>query len=406
MTYYLNELKNQNKITEYQVQGIQFLIEKKRCILADEMGLGKTRQAFLSVLVTKQFPLIIVCPVMLLGVWLRELGMFIDINEVQVITKNSIEKDKKIYILGYERCVILLKVLKEIQYNSLIIDEAHYIKNPESQRTQSVFDLIRNNKTCLVFLLTGTPLWKTPADLQTLLGICHEYFRDRDKFLQRYCGKPIWNLRTFKLEYKGLSNEDELKGLLPNVMIRRTKSQFDLPSKTKIQIPLYIENIPDPPPQESSDLGKLVLYLQELALIKTDYIIEFAKRFDNCIIFGYFVDALEKIKNGLPSSELLTGEHNIRNKDKIVDGFQQRKFNYLVASSVLWTGFTLTATNVILFVDLLWTPNNLKQAEDRIHRLGQTKDVLIYYFVIYDSLEEVIWNVMQKRLDMCEELGL
>ena len=412
---YIKQLWQANALEDYQASGAAFLVERRRGILADDMGLGKTRQALAAVYEMDKFPVIIVCPASVCGVWLNELRSVF--NGDGVIVRRGVHLDIKqpFYIFSYEMLVKYASDALSLKPQVLIVDEAHYIKNPGAVRTKSIVRVALGlGQDGNIFLLTGTPIYKVPADLQVLLQlVSDEYtFVNREVFLKKYCGLPEWNAFSHKWEYRGVSNVNELRDRLRSLMIRRTKDSVTLPRKVVQVINLYFDEdeLPAIPPQYTGNAGMLSFmrgdmgrkgdlmpYLRKISRMKVSSVIDFVLGLDNCVVFGFFLDSLKEVYKSLPHSVFIKGGEKREVVDQAVADFQSGKYRYFVGSTSVWAGITLTRACNLVFVDMLWNASVMNQAEDRIHRIGQQKDVSIFYFMVEDSLDPVIWKVLAKR---------
>jgi SWI/SNF-related matrix-associated actin-dependent regulator 1 of chromatin subfamily A len=197
------------------------------------MGVGKTIQAIaLSSLYKEDWPVIIISPTSLKFNWRAEILKWLkdDITglNIQIISskKDMIYKTSKFIIgnvnlVSYDMASKLMdRMITQVNPNIMILDEAHYIKNPEAKRTIALLPHIRTRKR--VFLLTGTPAFAKPKEIYTL---CHairpDLFSTFREFGNRYCDpKPSKFYRG--ISYEGASNTRELHYILTNyVMIRR-----------------------------------------------------------------------------------------------------------------------------------------------------------------------------------------
>ena len=258
----------------YQQEGVHKLVSKKRLLLADEMGLGKTIQCIEAInrvcndstnnKLKKQTnsdsssssssssepKILIVCPKSVLGVWQSELNIWLDPKfqsswDIQVATTKS-KPDVhpgSITLINYDICHKLKKIIQKPHYDILICDEAHYLKTPDTQRTEAVLGggggTVKGIQSDFLWLLTGTPVLNRPIELFPLLhAINPTEFPDIGAYAMRYCDpkeKVIYTGRYPKtiVDYSGSSNLKELSERLDPIMLRRYKMDVlsQLPEK-------------------------------------------------------------------------------------------------------------------------------------------------------------------------------
>ncbi len=130
-------------LTDYQLDGVDFMLSRANVLNADDMGLGKTYQAVATAILSNTSRNLIVAPASLLATWLndgfRPFGL---LNQVQTVkSKTILNKNKKFILVSYEW--LTKNVDKAIGYDPelIIFDEAHYLKNENSQRTKSAMEL-------------------------------------------------------------------------------------------------------------------------------------------------------------------------------------------------------------------------------------------------------------------------
>lgn len=388
---------------EHQKIGVSKLMSAKRFLLNDDMGLGKTLQAIVAADNTECDHVIVICPASLVKNWEREVQKF-SLGE------------KKFYIYSYG------KIPNTISKDAiLILDESHYCKNLKAQRTQKILKLCQTASR--VWMLTGTVLTKNVMDAYVPLSILYSsqpstsgYFA----FGQRYAQVKASRFGT-KFEGVNEYNLPLLKEQLSKVVLTRKKHEvLDLPAKIRSVIPIKVSPALA---EESAELFErysagegLAINLKsgkafgtvrkELGIAKVkaglDYIKEqFGESDESLVIFAYHRDVVQAIETALGKDCVsITGDTSINKRQEYVDAFQSGKVKYIVLNIIAGgTGLTLTrATNSIFFeVDV--TPASNLQAEDRIHRIGQTGTCNIHYLCAEDSLDDRMFAILNKKTE-------
>jgi SWI/SNF-related matrix-associated actin-dependent regulator 1 of chromatin subfamily A len=273
----------------HQVEGVAFLLGRRRAILADDMGLGKTRQAIVSLQhLAPNGPYLVVCPASVKRNWAREIEQVIPDPSIVVIDGSApvnlsshrgtsspgpphtlarggpTPRSARVarsprslaaqfdsqsvsptwVIVNYDILGRHLDALEQVDWAALVFDEAHYLKNHSSARSKLARGLTdrasaKAAQPLIVQLLTGTPLTSRPRDLFVLLQLVgHPLGRSFLAFAKRYCAAEKGE---FGWKTGGASNIDELTVQLHGVMLRRSKDDvLALPPKMRTWVPLAV----------------------------------------------------------------------------------------------------------------------------------------------------------------------
>lgn len=284
--YYDNISKDGRKIKELQKEGVKFLLANKKCILADSMGCGKTTQSIISAMASKSKKILIVTTASLKTNWKRELMLYNDETDIQILngSKDTIT-NKKYIIANYDilsyyyevpmetvyqteiisnskgeteelRYPVMIKsktngqmvekkkktirkdIIKECLKNSplflnefdcVIIDEAQKLSNNTSSRYVVLSDFLKRSKPNYVFLLTGTPLTNKPINLYHILKLIDAPIcRDYRYYVNRYCDARTFRLKSGKeiTTTNGATNLEELREKIKHLYIRRLLTEM------------------------------------------------------------------------------------------------------------------------------------------------------------------------------------
>lgn len=429
------------KYFQHQKEGIKFLLDKKKCILADDMGLGKTLQATIAALESGAKRILIVCPSSLKINWQREIENFTEPEDTNII--RSIGWDpSKFTIINYDILKnfhtvlekgkeynpkkISREIVKE-KFDVIILDESHYIKNPKSNRGKIIQEIIKESNPKYVWLLTGTPIANRPMDYFNLLGtIKSPVASDWMYYARRYCGgkqiktKIKGRLRTIWLT-DGSSNLEELSERTKTTILRRKKNDvLDLPEK--IIVPTYIELENRTEYEEvyekylewrrsQGKSGNVVKHLVELILLRKFIALEKVKHsielsesaIENgkkVLIFTNFTEELDMFRQHFGKTGVyIEGSTKEKDRQKAVDNFQNDdKIKVFVGQiKAAGVGLTLTKAEIVIINSLDWVPGNLEQAEDRAYRIGQMKNVTIYYPLFDNTVDTLVWRVLKNK---------
>ena len=411
----------------HQKEAIQKLVENKKYVLADDMGLGKTTSTIISALEAKSKKTLIICPASLKINWQREIENYSK-KSVFIAEGKNFSTDHDFVIINYDIIKNFHDPKKKddsqilrANFDLVVIDEAHYIKNSQAQRTKLINDIVKNVDR--LWLLTGTPMTSRPIDYYNLLNLVDSpVAKNWMAYVIRYCegyqfkvgARKVWNVM-------GASNLEELRDRTSNLVLRRLKEDvLDLPDK--IITPVYLRlkskkyeevmgdyyNWYEKNPDESKSLTvqftKLTQVRQVIADEKISQTIELAENIieqdKKVIIFCNFTNSLEKIVEHFGKAAVrLDGSMSKPDRQNSVDRFQtDPKVKVFVGNiKAAGVGITLTAAEAVIMNDLSFLPSDHSQAEDRAYRYGQKNNVLVYYPIFENTIEGIIYDILNKK---------
>ena len=412
---------------EHQKEAIQKLVENKKFILADDMGLGKTTSTIIAALESGSKKVLIICPATLKINWKREIENYSN-KTIYIAESKNFSTEADYVIINYDIIKNFHDPKKKNEsqvlasnFDLVIIDEAHYIKNVTAQRTKLINDIVKNIDR--LWLLSGTPMTSRPIDYFNLLSLIDSpVAKNWMAYAIRYCqgyqfnvgGRKVWNVT-------GASNLEELRDRTLGLTLRRLKENvLDLPDK--IITPVYLrlkskqyEEVMgeyydwyDKNPEESKSLtvqfSKLTKVRQIIADEKIAQTIELAENIleqdKKVIIFCNFTDSLNKITEHFGKAAVkLDGSMSKPERQRSVDEFQDNpKVKVFVGNiKAAGVGITLTAAEVVIFNDLSFLPSDMAQAEDRAYRYGQKNNVLVYYPIFDNTIEGIIYDIVNAK---------
>ena len=422
---------------EHQKIAIEKLLANNRFILADDMGLGKTTSAVIAALETGAKKILIVCPASLKINWEREIKNYSN-RRILLIEGKKWGSTFDFYIINYDILKNFhttdksedseaYKLIANENFELAIVDEAHYISNSTAQRTKLLNDILSNIPK--VWLLTGTPMTSRPINYFNLLNIIESPLAlNWQSYVRRYCAgyqfkvgnKKIWNT-------SGASNLDELREKTKNVVLRRMKTDIlDLPEK--IITPVYLELRNTFYDDELEDfmritkenrknesisvtLNRLMKIRQLIAIEKIPYTCELIDKFieqdKKVIVFTNFTATLDELHQKYKkNSVVLDGRMSKEKRQESVDKFQTNDKTKIFISNIKagGVGITLTAAETVIMNDLSFVPADHSQAEDRAYRYGQKNSVLVYYPIFENTIEMQIYNILQKKKGIIDQV--
>ncbi len=418
-------------LLSHQIEAVEKLVKTKRFILADDMGLGKTTSTIVAALETEAKKILIICPASLKINWQREIENYT--NRSTYICGSKRYEDADFVIVNYD----ILKnfhdpkdrdnsrVLKS-NFDLVIIDEAHYIQNKTAQRTKLINDFVKGVDR--LWLLTGTPMTSRPMNYYNLLELIESpVAANWMAYVIRYCegyqfkvgNRKVWNVM-------GASNLEELRDRTSRQVLRRLKTDvLDLPDK--IITPVYLrlkskeyeelmgeyfewyEKNPDESSSLTVQFTKLTKVRQIIANEKIRSTIELVENIleqdKKVIVFTNFTDSLNKIYEHFGKKAVyLDGSCSPAKRQNAVDEFQNNdKIKVFVGNlKAAGVGITLTSAEAVVMNDLSFVPSDHAQAEDRSYRYGQKSNVSVYYPIFENTIEGVIYDILNKKKNIFE----
>ena len=412
----------------FQKKGVAFLEARNgRALIADEMGLGKTVQALTWMeLHPKKRPAIVVVPASLKLNWAREAGMWMTNPKVQILqgSKPGVPIVGEILVINYDILVYWLDTLIKIKPQVLVMDEVHYIKSNQTKRTKAIRRLAKGIPH--VIGLSGTPIVNRPVEILNAVRLI-----DKDvvpnpwQFLHRYCGAKH---NGYGWDFNGATRTDELHEKLANsIMIRRLKKDVlqDLPDKVRSFVPMELDNQSDydkaeqnfiefVKEQKGAAAAEKASNAQALAEIEglkqlavqgkmkqsVEWIKDFLEVDGKLVVFATHKFVIDQLMTEFGDIAVkVDGSVTGANRDKAVTEFQGNPRIRLFIGNIkaAGVGLTLTASSNVVFLELPWTPGDLTQAEDRVHRIGQKDSVNIHYLLADGTIEEKVAKLIDRK---------
>jgi len=420
-------------------------------ILADEMGLGKTLQtlAFLKTVKesrsdSKIRPNLIICPTSLVFNWMAEAKKFTP--ELKVLALNGPQRRKLFSEIKQNDLVVTsyalirrdLEEYRDVDFDTVVLDEAQHIKNRQTQNAQAVKAVRGSHR----LVLTGTPLENSVLDLWSIFDfLMPGYLGSAQDFKVRYEG-PI-------VRGKALAAQSRLARRLRPFILRRLKSEVakDLPERleqvsfcdlTEEQRAVY-ERVIDASRKEVLEavgaqglarsrmvvltallrLRQVCCDLRLLKLENTDpgtasgklelfneLLEEVVDGGHRVLVFSQFVSMLQIIKERLEAEQVaycyLDG--STTNRGEVVERFQKSIDIpvFLISLKAGGVGLNLTGADTVIHFDPWWNPAVEDQATSRAHRIGQAKVVTSYKLIARNTVEEKILSLQSRKKEIIQ----
>ncbi|MGN6493602.1 MAG: DEAD/DEAH box helicase [Agriterribacter sp.] len=462
-----NRLRSFNRINEidpperlahilrpYQVAGYHWLNYLSEVgwggILADDMGLGKTIQALSFLQFYRDhhdvLKAIVVCPTTLMFNWENEIKKFTPDLTYYIHHGPDRARDKEtfapynIIITTYGTLRSDIKLLTEIQFDYVVLDESQAIKNPQSKVTKAASLLLAKNRLCL----SGTPLQNNTFDIYAQMNFLNPGMLGSVEYFRNEFATPID-------KFGEQDRKEHLKKLLYPFILRRTKEQVakDLPEKTETilfcemqseQREIYdayrndyrnkIMGVISEQGIEKSQLTILQGLMKLRQICDSPAIMNEPEKYPNhsvkleeigreltenisdhkALIFSQFLGMLALIKEKLKELEVpfeyFDGSTTAVDREKAITRFQNDDTCrvFLISLKAGGVGLNLTAADYVYIVDPWWNPAVEQQAIDRTHRIGQTKNIFAYRMICKDTIEDKILQLQERKRSLAKDL--
>lgn len=419
-------------LREYQLYGFSWLQSLKATgfggLLSDEMGLGKTIQTIAGMTCNT----LVVVPASLLTNWKTEINKFRPDLKVQVYHggSRSLDTATDVIITSYHTLRIDFDDLGTRDWQMVILDEAHYIKNPTSRVSQVIYRLKASQKVAL----TGTPVENRYEDLWAI-------FRFLNPGL-------LGGLSSFRKVFKNGQNAELLARRVGPFMLRRLKKDVakELPKKTEMTVKVDFSDYEREVYESLYALTQsrlkehfekngtiiqaleLIMRLRQacchLELLPThkggdavqsaklcflvDNLEELSSAGHKVLVFSQWTSYLDLIGKALAEEDIdyLRIDGKTRDRGHVVDTFQNDNTAQILLMSLKagGVGLNLTAADHVFIMDPWWNPAVEQQAADRAHRIGQSRRVFIHKLIVSNSIEERIVELQERKKQLAESI--
>jgi hypothetical protein len=433
-------------------------------LLADEPGLGKTAESVLAASVADAYPLLAVVPNVVKMNWAREVERWTPQRRATVISGDGEDVDAfaDVFIVNYEILDRHLSWLSSIGLKGMVVDEAHFIKNLGSQRSQNVLALasrIREQvRNPLLLALTGTPLINDVEDFDAIW-----------RFLGWTTGEKPGPLLMERLDATGLTPAD--KAFYPEArdavismgIVRRKKKDVaaDLPDKLIADLPVELDDefgrsirqaerelgarladrykrIIDArgdrglaPGEVDPDIVRLVAQNeleeskaagtgaenvftmvrkigQAKALLAADYAVQLQRSVGKVVFFAKHIDVMDAAEAHFAAAGLRTisvrGDQSTPARQEAIDAFNNDPGVGIAVCSLTAAGVGVNmqaASNVVL-AELSWTAAEQTQAIDRVHRIGQDEPVTAWRIIAAHTIDTKIAELIDSKQGLAQ----
>lgn len=427
------------QLRDYQLVGVKWLLSLRNngfgACLADDMGLGKTVQiiAYISDKSMSGSNNLIIVPKTLLVNWKREIERFFPSALLYIYhgpyRNINLVDNFKIVISTYQTVVNDLDLFLEKQFDNLIIDEAQYIKNSKSK----AYSALKRINATMKILLTGTPIENNLAEFWGLMKLINpdiiesyaivsknqEQLVNRIKmlsapFLLRRLKKDVLKDLPEKQEQTILVKMDTEQQAIYDRMLEsiryeilRKNDKFEMKlNSIMLNGLLYLQEICCHPQLLSREYNNGCVQSAKLELL-LDLLKSLYLTGHKVVVFSRFTKMLSIIEKKVCAEHMNFYYLDGGTKDRmyVVDEFEKSENGiFLISLKAGGTGINLVSADAAIIYDPWWNPAIEKQAEDRIYRIGQKKNVMIYRLIAEGTIEEKIQKLQEEKIKLCSDI--
>lgn len=426
----VSKTANIDGLQPFQVSDIDKMMGLQHCLNANPMGLGKTVETVRYLAANNPKTALIVCPKIIRTQWRDQLERWGNLKAEIYDGQQNVAPG--IWIINYDklRNEKTLMKFKEFQWEFLILDEAHKIKSRRAQQTQAVKNIPAAHRVAL----TGTPILRYVDDLWSILNFldpkyaCNSYHTFVDYFCEQQ--QTPWGPKIIGMA-KNPNKIALLNALLDFISVRnavkvgagKTREIVRLPM-TKKQRELYKKEkqlLLDELPENCTIANGAVLTIRLMQTTswpglfepnehgpKFEWVLEMCKNnpTEKIVVFSVFERTATALKfyledNGIHASTI-TGKQKAETNEKSRSAFIEEDSQVLIGTiGAMGQGYDglQEVSHTLIFVDRDWSPEILKQAEDRLNRMGQKKMVNIYYLECQGSFDQHVGRINFNKAD-------
>ncbi len=390
------------ELRRYQEWGVRYILHQERVLLGDEMGLGKTVQAIAAMVSLKNTGashFMVVCPASVITNWCREIRKMSRLTVIKIHGSSRTDafqswlKTGGVAVPTYEttaNCTLP----DAVRFSMLVVDEAHYIKNPEAKRTKNVKALCTHAERLL--FMTGTALENKAEEMVSLISMLQPQIGARIRSMTFMSSAPQFRKIIAPVYYRR-KREDVLTEL-PDLIESKEWCSMSPAEEAAYEQAVLSGNFTE---SRRGSWNVSDLSDSSKAARLTELIEEAEADGRKVIVFSFFLDTVRKISLllGKRCIDTITGAVTPERRQEIIDAFDQAPAGTVLAAQIQsgGTGLNIQAASVVIICEPQLKPSVENQAISRAYRMGQTRNVLVYRLLCEDSVDERIMSLLEDK---------
>ena len=389
-------------LRRYQEWGVKYVLHQGRVLLGDEMGLGKTVQAIATMISLKNTGathFVVVCPASVLTNWCREIVKHSTLSVTKIhgadreASFGAWIKSGDVAVTTYETTAHL-NLDPEFKFDMLVVDEAHYIKNPAAARTRNVRELGTHAERML--FMTGTALENNVDEMIELIKILQPDVASRVKNMAFMSNAPQFRERVAPVYYR--RKREQVLTELPELIESKEWCNMTSQEEEVYINTLYSGNLMSV--RRVSWNVEDLKYSSKANRLKE--IVDDAREDDRkVIVFSFFLDTLRAVCEVLGDvcTEPVNGSVPPARRQEIIDGFDKAPAGTVLPAQIQsgGTGLNIQSASVVVICEPQYKPSTENQAISRAYRMGQARNVLVYRLLCDDSVDERILEILDRK---------
>lgn len=394
-------------LRRYQRFGVNYILHQRKVLLGDEMGLGKTVQAIATMVALRnqgETHFIVVCPASVLINWCREIEKFCDIQVIKV-HGNTRTSEMKVWlnsggiaVTTYETTSVF-ELPKSLKCGLVVVDEAHYIKNPEAKRTINTKSLCEHADRLL--FMTGTALENNIDEMIRLITILQPDIAKKINNMKMMSFAPLFR-ETIAPVYYRRKREDVLSEL-PELLENEEWCEMGYEEQCK-----YYDSL-SKGGHNHHEIRQVSWRVDDLhdsskACRMLEIIEEAKEEGRKVIVFSFYLDTIRKISKllGNQCTEIINGSVSPKHRQEIIDEFESAPAGSVLLSQIMagGTGLNIQSASVVIICEPQIKPSIESQAISRAYRMGQSRNVLVYRLLCNDTIDERITDILTRKTNV------
>ena len=390
------------ELRRYQEWGVKYILHQERVLLGDEMGLGKTVQAIATMVSLKNVGathFLVVCPASVLTNWCREISRH---SRLTVTRIHGAERQGAIRSWTYRggvgvttyETIGAFRLDDRFHLDLLVVDEAHYIKNADAQRTKNAKAIAARSKRLL--FMTGTALENKVDEMVSLISILRPEIAARIRGMEALSAAPQFRKIIAPVYYRR-KREDVLTELPELIENEEWCTMTGLEEEVYEQAMLNHEFAMARRVSWNVDNLRFSSKARRLFEIVEEASAEGRK----VIVFSFFLDTLKKVENLFYHQTVgqINGSVSVNRRQEIIDRFDSAPAGTVLAAQIQsgGTGLNIQTASVVVICEPQLKPSIENQAISRAYRMGQTRNVLVYRLLCEGSIDERITELLTEK---------
>lgn len=390
------------ELRTYQSWGVRYILHQGNVLLGDEMGLGKTVQAIAAMVALKNRgakKFLVVCPASVLENWVREVRKHSDLTCIKIHGSDR-QLRAGTWLAGLDVGVTNYESTGSIELDPsrkldlVVVDEAHYIKNPGAKRSINTLNLCKRAKR--VLFMSGTPLENKVDEMIGLVSHLNKKAAvEADKNATRFRSAEFRD--ALAPVYYRRKREDVLSEL-PDLIENSEWCQMGpeelqmyyltLRTRNSMRIRRLSWNVPNP-----NDSTKL----ERLREIVADAKDENRK----VLVFSFFLDTIDVVRRAFGDACYgpISGSTPLNKRQQIIDSFDAAPAGSVLVAQIEsgGTGLNIQSASVVVLCEPQYKPSIENQGISRAYRMGQSRNVLVYRLLCKDTVDERIMSILDSK---------